>query len=298
MRKLELIQFSDIDLEDTTYCARLDFPDESIEELATSIKEHGLRNPPAYLRNGQRLSVLFGWRRTLAIGKIGWAEFESWVYSDLDTLDAHFHNLNDNLERENLTVLEVANKVKTMRDLEIPVEVIAKRTNNGTQRIYDLIRLTEMDPEMQRAVHNKEITLYKAIEIHKFPESKRLETLHQTIEDTLSIGMLKRKRKVLMDDEVSEVVEKNIQSIMESSASRGEEITREEAIATIRPVAPKATDRNVWSSHKGWVVDLPADWKDNQEDRLGKPIHHVDVEIMDNGDLLIQVSKRLDKAGS
>jgi len=73
-RSLERVKLVDVDLTNTTYCARIEFPDEEIQELVESIEEIGLRNPPGYIREGKRLIVNFGWRRTYAVHKLGWEE--------------------------------------------------------------------------------------------------------------------------------------------------------------------------------------------------------------------------------
>ena len=40
-------------------------------------------------------------------------------------------------------------------------------------------------------------------------------------------------------------------------------------------------------SHRGWVVDIPYDWKERQEDRLGTKIRKVNVEELDDGSLIV-----------
>lgn len=59
-RRLERVRLSDVDLEDTTYCARLEFTDEEIKSLADSIEALGLRNPPGYVRKSRKLVVNYG----------------------------------------------------------------------------------------------------------------------------------------------------------------------------------------------------------------------------------------------
>jgi ParB-like chromosome segregation protein Spo0J len=78
-RRLEFVKLGDIDLEDTTFCARLEFTDEEIHALADSIESLGLRNPPGYVRKSRKLVVNYGWHRTLAIKRLGWEEISAFL---------------------------------------------------------------------------------------------------------------------------------------------------------------------------------------------------------------------------
>ncbi len=291
-RRLERVRLSDVDLEDTTYCARLEFTDEEIQSLADSIEELGLRNPPGYVKKSRKLIVNLGWRRTLALKRLGWEEIDAWVYEGVSDRDLHLQNLSDNQDRDDLSVLELAGKVKVLRDLEMPVEEIAKRLDKGNQRIYDLIRLTTMPKELQMAAHRGDLTLYQAIEIFKFPDSKRLEILQRTLDEGLSVGALKRLRRGDFAPRVSEETEEALRRIVAESAEKGVELTYEELLGQIRPQDETAdsteTPRRLWKSHRGWVVDVPYDWKERQEDRLGVKIRQVTVKELDDGSLMVR----------
>lgn len=291
-RRLARVRMADVDLEDTTYCARLEFPDEEIQSLADSIKELGLRNPPGYVRESKKLIINYGWRRTLAIKRLGWEEFDAWVYEGFSDRDLHLQNLSDNQDRDNLSVLELAGKVRTLRDLKIPVNEIASRLGKGTQHVYDLLKLTTMPKEIQLAAHRGDITLYQAREIFKFPVSKRLEILRRALDERLSVGALKRLRRGDFAPSVSEETEEALKRIITESAEKGVEITYDELLGQIRPQGEtadrSATSRRLWKSHRGWVVDVPFDWKARQEERLGVKIRQVTMEELDDGSLMVR----------
>jgi len=137
-----------------------------------------------------------------------------------------------------------------------------------------------------------DLTLYQAIEIFKFPVSKRLEILQRTLDEGLSVGVLKRLRRGDFAPSVSEETEETLRRIVAESAERGEEITFDELLGQIRPqgeVADRSTtSRRLWKSHRGWVVDIPFDWKVRQEERLGVKIRKVSVEELDDGSLIVR----------
>jgi len=288
-RRLERLRLSDVDLEDTTYCARLEFTDEEIQSLAESIESMGLRNPPGYVRKGGKLIVNFGWRRTLAMKRLGREELDAWVYEGVSDRDLHLQNLSDNQDRDDLSVLELAGKVKTLRDLEIPVSEIAKSLGRGSQHVYDLLKLMEMPHEIQRATHSGNITLYQAREIYKFDASKHLEILQRTLDEKLSVGALKRLRRGDSSG-VSVETEETLRRIIADSAEKGVEITYDELLSQVGPQESSElseSSRRIWRSHRGWVVDVPYDWKSRQEERLGGKVRFVTVEERDDGSLIV-----------
>jgi len=289
-RSLERVKLADVDLTDTTYCARIEFTEEEIQELADSIDEIGLRNPPGYIRVGRKLIVNFGWRRTYAVQKLGWEEIEAWVYPSSDDKELHLQNLSDNLDRDDLSVLELAGKVKLLRELEVPVEEIAKRLSKGTQHTYDLLKLTTMPEKIRLATHRGEVSLYQAIEIFKFKASKRLEVLQQTLDEKLSVGALKRMRRGDYAPSISEETETTLRRIITESAEKGVEISYDDLKQQIRPSEEKndstTNSGRVWKSHLGWVVVIPYDWVARQEEKYGGKIREVAIEELEDGTLV------------
>ncbi len=290
-RSLELVKLVDVDLDNTTYCARIEFTDEEIQELADSIEEIGLRNPPGYIRDGRKLIVNFGWRRTFAVKKLGIEEIEAWVYPSGDEKEFHLQNLSDNLDRDDLSVIELAGKVKVLRDLDIPVEEIARRLSKGTQHVYDLLKLTTMPEKIQRAAHTGEISLYQAVEIFKFKPSKRLEILQQTKDEKLSVGALKRMRRGDLAPSISENTEDTLRRIIADAEEKGLDITIDDLREQIRPTEGKVDNSinagRVWNSHLGWSVVIPYDWVARQEEKYGGKIRKVAIEELDDGSLVV-----------
>ena len=291
VRSLERVKLVDVDLTNTTFCARIEFTDEEIQSLADSIEEIGLRNPPGYIREGRRLIVNYGWRRTYAVHKLGWEEIEAFVYTSSDDKELHLQNLSDNLDRDDLSVLELAGKVKVLRELEIPVEEISTRLSKGTQHIYDLLKLTTMPEKIRMATHRGEISLYQAIEIFKFKDSKYLEILQQTKDEKLSVGALKRMRRGDLAPSISEETQGTLRRIIAEAAEKGTEITYEELVQQIRP--PEEGDTTissgrVWKSHLGWSVVIPYDWVARHEEKYGGKIREVAIEELEDGTLVVR----------
>lgn len=221
---MEEVSISDIDLEDITFQSRLDFDPDTIGRLAQDIERFGLRNPIGLRRKESGYQVIYGWERIKANMLLGNTVIEARIYGEISDLEAQLHNISDNLQHEELTTLEKANQVKRLRETyNLDVEDIKEFYGGKKQYVYDLLKLTTMEEEIQRAVHNNEISLYQSIEIGKHPVSKRLEMLNRTIVEDLSISSLRTIRNKARDD--NEVIK--ILSEMREMERRKRDISHE-----------------------------------------------------------------------
>lgn len=175
--------------------SRIDFDDACIQKLAENLRSFGQRNPIGLRQVNEKLQLIYGWNRIKAALLLSWETIDARVYGEITNLQAQFHNISDNLTREDLSKLEVAYQVKKLREEHnIPVREITKFYGDKRQYIYDLISLTQMKKELQQAVHRGKIGLTHAIEINKFPPSIQLDVLAETINEGLSTSKLKRMR--------------------------------------------------------------------------------------------------------
>ena len=116
------------------------------------------------------------------------------VYKDIDDRDAYRINSADNVMRENLTDLELAHQVKTLKDNNFSSSEISEMYGCKSSKIYDLLTLSKMAPEIKNDVHNGKIRLFAALELHKFPSSLQIEYLIKAKELKLSGRWLRDER--------------------------------------------------------------------------------------------------------
>lgn len=65
----------------------------------------------------------------------------------------------------------------------------------GSDGVYDHLSLLRMDEEIQEAIHNKNLSLYQAVIISRFPLSERSEIFRKTMEERLSVSKLRSELK-------------------------------------------------------------------------------------------------------
>jgi ParB/RepB/Spo0J family partition protein len=200
------IDIDDIDWKDTQFKFRMDFDKVEIQRLAKNIDKVGQLNPIKIRLKGDRYQILAGWKRAMAIKLLGDRPIIADVYEDIDDRGAYRINIADNVMRKDLTDIELAHQVKTLKEKDFSISEIAEMHGCKSTKIYDLLTLSKMSPEIKAAVHNGEIRLYAALELHKFPSSMQLEYLMKTEELKLSGRWLRNERIAITAHPLKEFV--------------------------------------------------------------------------------------------
>ncbi len=165
------IYADDIAWDDTQFRFRMDFNKDEIQRLAKNINKVGQLNPIKVRPKGHSYQIFAGWKRAMAIRLLGDRRIIADVYEDINDRDAYRINIADNVMRKDLTDLELAHQVKTLKQNNFSISEISEMHGCKSSKIYDLLTLTKMAPEIKDAVHKGEIRLFAAIELHKFPLS-------------------------------------------------------------------------------------------------------------------------------
>ena len=188
------IYADDIDWDDTQFRFRMDFDKDEIQRLASNINQVGQLNPIKVRRKGVHFQILAGWKRAMAIKLLGDRRIIADVYEDITDREAYKINVADNVMRENLTDLELAHQAKTLKQENFSIPEISEMHGCKSTKIYDLLTLTKMAPEIKDAVHKGEIRLFTAIELDKYPSSMQLEYLMKAKEQRLPGRWLRNER--------------------------------------------------------------------------------------------------------
>ena len=142
----------DIDLEKITagrYQPRQEFDDVKIQELADSIKKHGVLSPILVREVGlDKFEVIAGERRVRASKIAGLKTIPSLINQkeDQEALEAA---LIENLQREDLNPVEEARGYDRLkREFELTQDEIAKATGKGRSTIANSMRILSLPPKI------------------------------------------------------------------------------------------------------------------------------------------------------
>lgn len=138
---------------------RTEFDPDALQELADSIKEHGIIQPPLVEEAGNGMYyIIAGERRTRAARLAGLTQIPVRVksFSEENKLEVA---LIENIQREDLNALEEALAYKKLMDMaNITQEEVAKRVGKNRSTVANALRLLKLPEDMQNALAEDKIT--------------------------------------------------------------------------------------------------------------------------------------------
>lgn len=136
------------------------FDAEKIEELASSIREHGLLEPIVVRRlgGGDKFEIIAGERRWRACQKAGLHEALV-VVKDVSTKDAFELALIENVQREDLNPIELAEALERLvKELGHTQEDLATRLGKDRSTITNSLRLLKLPPSVRSHIISGELS--------------------------------------------------------------------------------------------------------------------------------------------
>jgi len=128
---------------------RKDFNEESIAELADSIKKYGVLQPLLVQKNGEHYKIVAGERRWRAAKEAGLKEVPV-VIKEYTKQQAMEIALIENVQREDLNPIEEAQAYQQlMQEFELTQEEIAERVSRSRTAITNCMRLLKLDKRVQ-----------------------------------------------------------------------------------------------------------------------------------------------------
>lgn len=137
---------------------RLDFYDESIKNLAESIKENGLLQPVTVRKAGNQYELIAGERRYRACLLNGQKDIEAIIMETTDDESANLA-LVENLQREDLNAIEQALAMKRIMKTEnLTQNELAKKLGYKQSTVANKLRLLKLPEYIKKAISQDIIT--------------------------------------------------------------------------------------------------------------------------------------------
>ena len=155
-------KFVDVDVEDlqpNPLQPRQDFDQDSIAELAQSIKETGILQPLVVVPEENHYKIVVGERRWRAAQKIGLTKVPAIVrhLTEEEQIEA---SLVENLQRKDLNPIEIALAYqKLIKELNCTQEAVAEKVSKDRTSVANYLRLLKLPPEIQKMVAEGKITM-------------------------------------------------------------------------------------------------------------------------------------------
>ena len=183
---------------------RLTFDDRGLEELASSIKQHGIIQPLVLRRVNDKYEIIAGERRYKAATMAGLSTVPA-IVSNIDDNQSAEVAIVENVQRRNLTPIEEARSYKNLLDKGyLTQSELAKKMGISQSAIANKLRLLNLDEEVQQALLNNQISERHArsLLVLSNPEDQK-KWLQKIIAERLTVRQLDDALKSQMSDNSS-----------------------------------------------------------------------------------------------
>jgi ParB family transcriptional regulator, chromosome partitioning protein len=200
-----LLELSIYEIDRNPYQPRKDLDEEELNQLAESIKEHGLLQPIVVRRVDDRYQIIAGERRLRAATKAGMEHVAAQV-RDVDDRQMAELAIVENLQRKDLGPLEKAasfhHYLQTYRCTQ---EELAGRLKINRSTIANLIRLLELPEPVQKALREGKISQGHARALLPLgDEQEQIKFARRIVKEDLSVREVESRVKQMIHAEDAE----------------------------------------------------------------------------------------------
>ena len=203
-KESDILEVNLDDIRSNPYQPRTYFDEKSLQELADSIKEHGIIEPIIVKKSIKGYDLVAGERRTKAARLAGLTTIPAIVkdFTDEQMLELA---LIENIQREDLTPIEEANAYKNyIEKMGVTQEETAKRFGKSRSYITNLLGLLTLPKYVQKEVTEGNITMSHARVLSKIDDVDLILNLAGRI---VNEGLSVRELEVLSSQD--DVIKRN-----------------------------------------------------------------------------------------
>jgi ParB family chromosome partitioning protein len=196
------------------YQPRIDMRQDSLQELAESIKAQGIVQPivarPISKKDGsQRYEIIAGERRWRAAQMAGLAEIPA-IIRDVPDEAAIAMSLIENIQRENLNPLEEARALdRLIREFDLTHAEAAKAVGRSRASVSNLLRLQDLSEKVKTLLEDRQLEMGHARALLAISNAaQQFAAARQVIKKGLSVRETERLVKRVLDGGSSKPVKK------------------------------------------------------------------------------------------
>jgi ParB family chromosome partitioning protein len=159
---------------------RLSYEEDSLVELADSIREHGVLQPILVRPVGSQFELIAGERRWRA-SRMAQRDSIPAIVVEFDDETALEVSIIENLQREDVSPLEESAMFRKMTDLGYTLRQLAQKIGKDKGYVENRIRLAEAPPEIRELVSLRKDTLSHAYELMKVRDERTRRRLAKKV---------------------------------------------------------------------------------------------------------------------
>ena len=179
------------------YQPRKIFEQSALEELADSIRQHGVFTPILVRKSIHGYDLIAGERRLRASRMAGRAEIPA-IIMDFDEKQMMEISLLENIQREDLNVIEEARAYNELiKNLHYTQEQLAVRVGKSREHITNLLRLLRLPENVQNYVISKQLSMGHARALLGLKDPSQMQKLaSQAISSGWSVRRMEQAVKM------------------------------------------------------------------------------------------------------
>ncbi|HLE89180.1 MAG TPA: ParB/RepB/Spo0J family partition protein [Candidatus Limnocylindria bacterium] len=159
---------------------RLSYEEDSLTELADSIREHGVLQPILVRPVGGQYELIAGERRWRA-SRMAQRDSIPAIVVEFDDETALEVSIIENLQREDVSPLEEASMFRKMMDLGYSVRQLAQKIGKDKGYVENRMRLADAPPEIRDLVSVRKDTISHAYELMKVRDERTRRRLAKRV---------------------------------------------------------------------------------------------------------------------
>ncbi len=176
-------------IEANPFQPRLRFDNQSLEELAASIRQLGIVVPLTVRETGEgRYQLIAGERRLRAARMAGLTHVPAYIRTADDTAMLEMA-LVENIQREDLDAIEVAiTYQRLIEECSLTQEQLSDRVGKQRSTVANYMRLLRLPAEIQLGIRNRNLSMGHARTLVNIEDpAKQIKVFYHIIEEDLSV---------------------------------------------------------------------------------------------------------------
>ena len=210
MNNDDSVQFIALELiRPNPYQPRKTFEEERLNDLASSIQQHGILQPIVLRQTVQGYYIVVGERRFRASQLAGLTEVPA-IIKELSDEDMMELAIIENLQREDLNAIEEAESYKKMMtDLNITQQEVARRLGKSRPYIANILRLLQLPKNVAQMVQQGALSSAHGRTLLTLKDASKIKkTAKQAAQESWSVRYLEEYVNGLVSKDISWKVDK------------------------------------------------------------------------------------------
>ena len=197
----EIVEIKISEIRSNPYQPRKIFDEEALNELASSIKEHGIVQPIIVKKSIKGYELVAGERRTKA-AKIAGLETVPAIVKDFDDEQMMEIALIENVQRENLNPIEEAMAYDSiLKSSNITQDELAKKFGKSRSYITNSLGLLRLPDDTKKYVEDNKLSMSHARALSKLDDTEQINRLaNKIVNENLNVRAIEQEIKKETDE--------------------------------------------------------------------------------------------------